>query len=135
MSPKPVPQPSPETGPYWEATRRGELCLPYCAECDAVFFYPRPYCPTCGTKVAEWRRLSGRATLWSYLISERPANGYEDVPYVIALVKLEEGPTMMSNVVGVDPTPEALALDMALEVRFEARGDERVPVFAPAGAP
>jgi uncharacterized protein len=133
MSTKAVPEPTPETAPYWEATRRGELCLPYCAACDAHWFYPRPFCPTCHSSHLEWRVVSGRATLWSYVIAHRPAPGFEDqVPYAIALVRLAEGPTMMTNIVGVENTPEHLILDMDLEVAFEARGDEQVPVFTPA---
>lgn len=74
---------------------------------------------------------SGRSTLHSYVISQLPAPGFTG-PTVIAVVELEEGPRMMTNVVDVDPTPEALELDMPLEVRFEQRGDVAVPVFAPA---
>ena len=80
--------------------------------------------------------MSGRATLYSYIINSRlPVPGFEDeLPYAIALVKLDEGPRMMANIVGVDQTPEALVLDMPLEVVFEARGDTAVPLFKPAGA-
>jgi hypothetical protein len=87
---------------------------------------------------------SGRAKLHTYLINHRPAPGFEDdAPYAIAVVELEEGPRMMTNIVGVSNTPENLELDMPLEVRFEPRGDRRdqerggqmVPVFTPAGNP
>ena len=132
---KAAPVPTPETAPYWEAANRGELRLQRCRSCDAFYFYPRPFCPTClGSDVA-WETLSGRATLLSYTINQRPVPGWEaDGPYVIAMVQLEEGPTMMSNIVGVEPTPESLELDMALEVQFDDRGDQKVPVFRPAGS-
>jgi uncharacterized OB-fold protein len=76
---------------------------------------------------------SGRATLHSYVINHRPARGFEDDgPYAIAVVQLEEGPRMMSNIVGVENTPERLLLDMALEVTFQDRDGVCVPVFRPA---
>jgi uncharacterized OB-fold protein len=79
-----------------------------------------------------WETLSGRATLYSYVINHRPSPGWEDeAPYVIAMVKLTEGPTMMSNVVGVDPDPAKLPIDLPLEVDFEPRGEQLVPVFRP----
>jgi len=78
-------------------------------------------------------QASGRATLYSYVISHRPAPGFEDdAPYAIAVVELEEGPRMMTNIVGVEITPENLVLDMPLHVQFAARGEQQVPVFAPA---
>lgn len=78
---------------------------------------------------------SGRATLYSYVISHRPAPGFEqDAPYSIAVVQLEEGPRMMTNIVGCPQTPEALQLDMPLEVTFERVNDEiSLPKFKPAG--
>jgi hypothetical protein len=79
-----------------------------------------------------WEATSGRGALHSYVINHRAAPGFE-APYAIAVVALEEGPRMMSSIVGVAQTPEALVLDMALEVTFEPRGDVALPVFRPAG--
>jgi hypothetical protein len=77
-----------------------------------------------------WIRCSGRAKLYSYVISHLSAPGYEgETPYVIAVVELEEGPRMMTNLVGVAPDPEELELDSELEVDFERRGEGAVPVF------
>jgi uncharacterized OB-fold protein len=131
---KAAPKPTPETAPYWEAANRGELLIQRCNPCDRPFFYPRSACPTCASTDITWITASGRARLHTYLINHRPAPGFEDdAPYAIAVVELEEGPRMMTNIVGVPNTPENLELDMPLEVRFEARGDQMVPVFAPAG--
>jgi uncharacterized OB-fold protein len=83
----------------------------------------------------EWFVSSGRARLHTYVISHRPAPGYEaQVPYAIAVVELDEGPRMLTNIVGVDNTPESLELDMALEVDFEPRDDQMVPVFRPSSS-
>jgi uncharacterized protein len=135
MASKATPTPTPETQPYWDGTRAGELRIQRCRACREHYFYPRPFCPRCGSGDVEWVRASGRATLHSYVINHRPAPGFEDeAPYVIAVVALEEGPRMMTNIVGVESTPETLVLDMPLEVAFQERGDQCVPVFRPAGA-
>ena len=77
---------------------------------------------------------SGRATLYSYVINHRPAPGFEDDgPYAIAVVELAEGVRMMTNIVGVEITPENLPLDLELRVVFERRGDVHIPLFEPAG--
>ena len=79
--------------------------------------------------------MSGRATLYSYMIQHRPAPGFEDrVPYAVAIVELDEGPRIMTNIVGIPNTPEDLVLDMALEVQFESRANVHLPVFGPIGS-
>ncbi|MBS1676372.1 MAG: Zn-ribbon domain-containing OB-fold protein [Actinobacteria bacterium] len=129
-----VPEPTPDTLPFWEAAGRGVLSIQRCIDCAAHFFYPRDHCPTCLGDRVEWTEVSGRATLHTYLICHDPAPGFEnDVPYVIAIVELEEGPRMMSNIVGVEPDPELLPLDLPLEVVFEERNSVVLPFFRPAG--
>jgi uncharacterized OB-fold protein len=130
---KPVPEPTPDTQPFWDGCARGELLLQRCRDCGKPYFYPRPVCPACGSTDVEWFRASGRATLYSYVINHRPARGFEtEAPYAIAVVELAEGPRMMTNIVGVPNTPEDLILDMELQVTFEQRGDITIPLFAPA---
>ena len=133
---KATPKPTPETAPYWEAANRGELQIQRCNPCSRHYFYPRTACPRCGSTDVRWVTVSGRGRLHTYLINHRPAPGFEDAaPYAIAVVELEEGPRMMANIVGVSNTPEELELDMSLEVRFEPRGEQMVPVFTPAARP
>jgi uncharacterized OB-fold protein len=130
---KAVPVPTPNTKPFWEGTQAGELRMQRCTGCASHFLYPRPNCPSCGSTQTEWVKASGRATLYSYVINHMAAPGWEgEVPYVIAVVKLAEGPRMMSNLVGVAPDPAALVLDMPLEVTFEPRGNMMLPLFKPA---
>ena len=131
MSEKLLPTATPETRPFWEACDRGELWIQHCHGCAKSYFYPRPACPSCGlVEAVAWIRCSGRAKLHSYVISHLSAPGYEgETPYVIAVVELEEGPRMMTNLVGVAPDPEGLELDIELEVEFEKRGAGAVPVF------
>lgn len=134
-SAKPVPKPTPDTRPFWDGTAAGELRVQRCQACRRHYFYPRPSCPHCGSRDVEWVTASGRATLYSYVINHRPAPGFEaDGPYAIAVVELEEGVRMMTNIVGTEITPENLPLDLPLRVLFEQRGDVHVPLFTPAGA-
>jgi uncharacterized OB-fold protein len=127
-----LPSPTPETQHFWDGTREGELRLQRCRSCEQAYFPPRPFCPRCACREVEVFRASGRARLLSYVINEhRPAPGFE-TPYSIAVVELEEGPRMMTNVVETPQTPEALVLDMPLEVTFEPVSDEiSLPLFRP----
>lgn len=130
---KPVPKPTPETQPYWEGALADELRIQRCTPCEEFYFYPRPFCPRCMSADVQWVTVSGRARLHSYVINHRAAPGFEaEAPYVIAIVELAEGPRMMANLVGVEPRPEMLPLDMDLEVAFAQRGHMRLPVFRPA---
>lgn len=130
--PRPLPQPTPETQHFWDGTKAGELRLQRCRTCGEVYFPPRPLCPACSSRDVEVFVASGRGTLLSYVINHRPHPSFES-PYAIALVRLEEGPTMMSNIIDCAQTPEALVLDMPLTVTFEYNGDIAIPLFRPAG--
>jgi uncharacterized protein len=130
---RPLPQPTPETRHFWEGTKAGELRLQKCGACSHIYFPPRPFCPKCASRDVAILKASGRATLFSYVIHARPAPGF-DAPYSIAVVELAEGPRLMTNIVGCPQTPEALALDMPLEVTFERQTDDiTLALFKPAG--
>jgi len=126
-----VPEPTPETQPFWDGTRAGELRLQRCDACDHAYFPPRPFCPRCASREVRWFKASGRATLHSYVIHHRPVPGFTP-PYSIAVVELEEGPRMMTNIVECPQTPDALVLDMPLEVLFTpVSADISLPLFRP----
>lgn len=132
LPPKAEPRPTPETQPFWDGCAAGELRLQRCTACDGGhYFPPRPFCPRCLSDQVEWEAVSGRGTLHTYVINHRAAPGFE-APYAIAVVQLDEGPRMMGNVTGVEQTPEALELDMPLQVTFEERGQVHVPIWEPA---
>jgi uncharacterized protein len=118
---KPLPRPlSPElTRPFWEAAKRHELRMPRCTTCDHVFFYPRSECPRCLSTHLEWVQVSGRARLHSFTVVQQPANAAfrDDVPYVYAVVQLDEGPRLVSNIVQCDI--DTLRVDMPLEAVFD----------------
>jgi len=116
-----LPRPlSPEvTRPFWEAARRHELVMPRCMTCDHLFFYPRSECPRCLSNRLEWMRASGRGRLHTYTIVYQPANAAfrDDTPHIYAVVQLDEGPRMVSNVVQCDV--DAVSVDMPLEAIFD----------------
>jgi uncharacterized OB-fold protein len=127
-----LPQPTPETQHFWDGTKAGELRLQRCDECRHVYFPPRPFCPKCGTRKISVFAASGKAILDSYVIHHRKVAGFEP-PYAIAVVKLTEGPRMMTNIVECPQTPEALQLDMPLEVVFAQQNDAiTLPFFRPS---
>jgi uncharacterized OB-fold protein len=128
-----LPSPDESTQPWWDATRDGRLLIKRCADCGRAHFYPRPFCPSCWSERVDWEAASGRATLYTYSVvyqNDLPPFP-ERVPYVAAIVDLEEGPRMMTNV--VDCEPGALRVGMALEAVFRKESDEvTLPVFRPA---
>ena len=135
MPSRALPQPTPETQHFWDGCRDGKLKLQRCDKCAHTYFPPRPFCPECGSREVEIFDASGRGVLWSYVINHRPRPDMGTEPHSIAVVKLAEGPRMMTNIVDCPQTPEALVLDMPLEVRFERLDDAiTLPLFAPAKA-
>ena len=133
---KPIPVPTPETAFFWDKVRRHELWIQRCGACGTLFFYPRFHCPQCLSDNLEWVQASGRGTLYTYMINHRGPPGFEEeAPYAIAVVQLDEGPRMMTNIVGIENTPENLVLDMPLEVTFEdVLPEVTIPKWKPAGA-
>jgi uncharacterized OB-fold protein len=130
---KPAPVPTLETRPYWEGCKQRELRIQRCAVCGHNQFFPRLYCTKCFSERVEWVKVSGRATVSTFTIVRRPVSPAfaDDVPYVVALVKLDEGPTMMTNIVGC--SPEAVRIGMPVAVTFEDWTDETtIPKFRPA---
>ena len=131
---KPIPQASPETEHFGAGCKEGKLLLQRCKDTGKAYFPPRPFSPYTGSRDVEVFEASGKAKLFSYVINHRLPKGFEDeAPYAIAVVELEEGPRMMTNITECEQTPEALELDMALEVVFEDISDEiSLPKFRPA---
>jgi uncharacterized OB-fold protein len=128
-----LPEPTPETRHFWDGCKEGELRLQRCTACRESYFPPRPFCPKCGSREVEVYTASGKGVLWSYVINMRPRPDMGAEPYAIAVVKLDEGPTMMTNIVDCPQTPEALQLDMPLKVSFAKQNDAiTLPLFAPA---
>jgi len=116
---KPLPMPSELSAPFWEACRRHELVIQRCQNCRALRFPPAILCPECLSAVVEWTRVSGGGKIFSFVVFHRVYHpGFAaDVPYTVALIELEEGPRLVSNI--VDCPPSEVACDLPVEVVFE----------------
>jgi len=137
-----LPQPTPETQHFWDGTKENQLRLQRCDDCSHCYFPPRPFSPNCASRSVSVFQASGKASLYSYVINHRPHPAF-DGPYAIAVVELEEGPRMMTNIVESPQTPDALVLDMQLEVTYSAKtvykrgeavGEITLPYFKPVEA-
>lgn len=117
------------TAPFWAAAAEQRLILQHCADCGCWVFYPRQSCPHCWSPQLEWREASGRAALDTWSAIHRPGHpGWEPAaPYVIGIVRLAEGPTMLSHILTPEPR-----LEMPLQVCFTRVGAETLPCFEPA---
>ena len=124
------PEMTPETVPFWEGMEQRELRMQRCSDCERFYFFPRLTCRFCHSPNVEWRALSGKATLLSYVINRRPIvpQGASE-PQVIAIIEVDEGPRMLTNIVGTNAVPEELILDSKLTVDFEERCGRIMPVF------
>jgi uncharacterized OB-fold protein len=130
-----LPVPTAETAEYWAGCRRHELLIQRCTDCAAHQFYPRLLCTSCSGRSLEWVPASGRGTITSFTIVRKAVSAAyaAEVPYVVALIRLEEGPTLMSNVVGCGV--EEVVMGMPVEVVFDDwPGGVTVPKFRPASA-
>jgi uncharacterized OB-fold protein len=114
-------------GPFWDAARSGELQLQRCASCSHLRYPVAEFCPKCLSPEAQWERVSGDGEVYSFGVFRHQYKPDWPVPYTVALIRLAEGPTMISNVVGVEP--EAVRVGMAVSVVFE----DGIPKFRPRG--
>jgi uncharacterized OB-fold protein len=130
---RPSPVVQPWARPFWDAAREHRLVLQHCEDCDRPIHYPRVACPHCGSARVGWRPASGRGTVYSYtiVVSNAPSAFLADMPYVVAVIELEEGVRMLSNIVDCDA--ERLSCDMPVDVVFEKLDDEfTLPKFRPS---
>jgi uncharacterized OB-fold protein len=136
MSARLIPPSSELTQPYWDAACKGELVVQHCGDCDQRPFPPRAHCPQCGSAELQWSKVSGRGTVYTFTIAHRPPHPVfsDQCPIAIAVVELEEGPRMISNIVGCEPAD--VEVGMAVQVVFEQIDDSDValPVFSPVTA-
>ena len=130
MSARLAPAVTPDTQFFWHGLREHRLLIQRCAGCGALRHPPRPMCPACHSLEWDTLEVSGRGTVLSCVIPHHPSLPWFPEPYVVAIVDLEEGVRLVSNVVDVDP--QAVTIGMAVRVRFETFDDGLVlPLFAP----
>ena len=129
---KPLPTPTYDTRAFWEGTKRHELLIQKCRDCGKLQFYPRGLCTACMSTNLDWVRSSGRGTVYSFTTVYRPPSPAftPDVPYVIAIIEMEEGVRMMGNVVGCPP--DQVKVGMPVTVVFEDVNETiTLPKFSP----
>jgi uncharacterized OB-fold protein len=121
---KPLPQPSHLTHPFWDGVRRHELLVQRCSSCGMLRHIPKPWCPDCLSQQFTWAPMNGAGHVYSYTVMHRaPASSFnEELPYVVALVQLDEGVRMISNIVGC--SPEDVHIGMPVNVIYEDVTDE-----------
>ncbi len=127
---RPLPSPNPGTAPYWKAAREHKLVLPRCSSCGKFHSYPRALCPFCSSSQLEWQQCSGRGVIYSFTeVFRAPSKGFaEDVPYIVAIVALDEGPHLMTRLPNADK--DKVKIDARVMVDFEDIDDETaLPLF------
>lgn len=133
---KPLPTPTSESLPYWEGCRNNQLLIQCCPDCGKFRFYPRAFCPECHSEKSEWVPVSGRGTVFAFTIGHRaPSAAFApDAPYTVAIIELDEGVRMMSNLVGCPP--ESVTIGLPVQVFFEVASPEiSLPKFRPIANP
>lgn len=129
---KPLPQPTPEMAPFWEAARQHRLVVQRCRGCGRYRFPARDQCSQCLAREAEWVPVSGRGTVFSYAVMHQVYHpGFAgEVPYALVVIELEEGARLLSNLVGCPV--EEVRVGMPVEVVFEDVSPEvTLPKFRP----
>ncbi len=138
MAEKAPSRPLPETRnageKFWTAAAEGALLVPKCIACERTFWHPRPRCPHCGSDRVDWIGGSGGGTVHSFTVVRQSGDSYfkTKVPYAVAMIELDEGPRMMSNI--VECAIDTLKIGMRVEVVFEPAGEGMaIPMFRPEG--
>lgn len=126
---RPLPEPNVVTRPFWDGAAEKRLLYPRCDECERAFFPPHLVCPHCRSAKWSWSQSVGRGEIYSFSVVHRaPQPGFE-TPYVIAVVDLDEGFDLMTNIVGVDPG--GVAIGQRVQVDWLEVGEMVLPVFTP----
>ncbi len=124
MYEKPLPTVDPESAPYWSALKENRLILKHCRDCGRHHFYPRALCPHCHSDALEWSDARGTGSIYSFTVARRPAGPAfkADSPYVVAVIDLDEGARMMTNI--VTDNVDAVRIGQRVAVQFDAVTDE-----------
>lgn len=133
MSMRLAPSMTEDTRFFWDGAKEHRLLIQRCASCQKLRHPPRPMCPWC--RSTEWDTVEacGRGTVFSFVLPQHPAMPFMEYPYIVALVELEEGTRLVTNLVGT--TPEAVAIGMPVWLVFETfDGDLVLPQFTPVEA-
>ena len=128
---RPVPVPTEISEPYWASCRDGRLTYQRCGICGTAVFPPQAFCPRQLHLALDWQESAGLGSVYSFTIVERPQTPAFRTPYVVAIVSLDEGYEMMTNIVDCDPAD--VRTGMRVQVKFEPVTEEiSLPCFRPA---
>ena len=127
--PRPLPEVTPETAPFWNGAADGEFRIGHCPDCDLSFFYPRARCPDCFGE-AEFVDTDGDGTVYTYAVPQK-VSGWPDeaLPLVVAYVELVEGPRVVTNVVDCEPEDVSVGTEVTVDFIETEEDDIAVPVF------
>jgi len=137
MPGRPQPRfPEPNTQPFWEGVKRGELRYQTCDDCGEVVFYPRLHCPSCGSRKLSWKRSRGEGSVYTFsVVRQNRMPGFQELgAYAVAYIDLDEGFRMMSTIVGVSNPTTDIHIGQRVHVEFEEQDGEGaypIPVFRP----
>ncbi|MGF7159393.1 hypothetical protein FHS85_001012 [Rhodoligotrophos appendicifer] len=130
---KPIPVPDADSAPFWDGTRAHKLLIQRCTNCGTLRFPARKSCGHCHSDASDWTEVSGKGRVYSWIVVNHPVPREvygQEVPYVVALIDLDEGVRMVSNIIGCDV--HAVTAEMPVEVVFEAgQGGMVLPKFKP----
>jgi uncharacterized protein len=133
---KPLPQADGTTRPYWDSLNANDLKIQRCNDTGKYFFYPRGMSPFTLSDNVSWETVKGTGVIHAFtIVHQNRAPGFVDeLPYVVAMVELDEGPRMMTNIIGVEPDPEHVKIGMPVELVYDRVTDEvTLPKFKPVG--
>ena len=130
---RPLPSTTdPDTAEFWRRTQDQVLAFQQCEDCQNVVFYPRRHCSSCGSRNLVWREASGRGHIYTFSVVRQSYHPFfrTQVPYAVAWIDLDEGPRLLSNVIGIED-PGALEVGQRVQVDWEQHDALSIPLFKP----
>jgi uncharacterized OB-fold protein len=126
---RPLPRPSEISRPFWDACRERRLLIQRCDACSGYVFIPQPFCPHCLARSLTWLQAAGTGHIVTFTVVWRPQTPAFETPYVVAVVMLDEGVDMLTNLIDVDPAH--VSIGDRVRVAFVDVEDATLPFFTP----
>lgn len=122
-----------DTRDFWAATKDKKLTYQQCKKCSTIVFYPRRHCTGCTNGALEWMTARGTGSVYTYSVVRQSYHPFfrNKIPYAVAWIDLDEGPRLLSNVIGVDNPLTDIKIGMKVEVEWEEYEELNIPLFKP----
>ena len=122
-----------DTKEFWEGTKEKEFRYQQCDSCDTIVFYPRRHCTGCTSGTLQWKVSVGKGTVYTYSVVRQSYHPFfrNMVPYTVAWIDMDEGPRILSNVVGVDDPANDVSIGQAVQLEWEEHEELNIPLFKP----